>query len=362
MLAGLVSLMISPRAIAGALSLLLLTGPPVAAQNRDFVFVRFARYLEALRVQAGIPGMAAAVATGDQTIWAQGFGLADIEAGRAATPDTPFHVGDLTQLFSATAVLACVDRASVALDDPISQYADNIPEGSATVRHVLSHTSAGTPGAAFRYDPGRFTAVAPIVEQCAGDAFREILARDILHRLAMQSSVPGHDVGSDGASDAFDSATLQRYARVLAATAKPYSVDRRGRPTPSSVALPALTASTGLVSTVGDLARFTGALDDGVLLDEATLRLAWTPMTTPDGARLPHGLGWFTQTYNGTQLVWHFGVIGDAYSSLIVKVPARDLTFIVLATSDRLNSSFPLAGGDVTTSLFATLFLRLFII
>jgi hypothetical protein len=40
-------------------------------------------------------------------------------------------------------------------------------------------------------------------------------------------------------------------------------------------------------------------------------------------------------------------------------VPARRLTFILLANSDGLTSSFQLQAGDVTRSLFATLFLRL---
>jgi hypothetical protein len=57
--------------------------------------------------------------------------------------------------------------------------------------------------------------------------------------------------------------------------------------------------------------------------------------------------------------VWHFGQIPNAYSSLLIKVPERNITLILLANSDRLSAPFQLGRGDVTRSLFAALFLRL---
>ena len=67
------------------------------------------------------------------------------------------------------------------------------------------------------------------------------------------------------------------------------------------------------------------------------------------------------QYYNGEKLVWHFGNVPDAYSSLILKVPSRRLTLILLANSDGLSAPFSLHQGDVTSSLFARTFLRLFL-
>jgi hypothetical protein len=65
------------------------------------------------------------------------------------------------------------------------------------------------------------------------------------------------------------------------------------------------------------------------------------------------------QVYRGERVVWHFGNVPNAYSSLVLKLPARNVTFILLANSDDLSSPFQLAAGDVTRSVFATLFLRL---
>jgi hypothetical protein len=76
---------------------------------------------------------------------------------------------------------------------------------------------------------------------------------------------------------------------------------------------------------------------------------------------MPTGLGWFVQNYNGQRLYWQFGNIPGAYSSLILKVPARHVTLILLANSDGLSTPFPLQDGDVTSSLFAKTFLKLFV-
>ena len=46
---------------------------------------------------------------------------------------------------------------------------------------------------------------------------------------------------------------------------------------------------------------------------------------------------------------------------MIVKVPSRGLTLILLANSDGLSEPFALPNGDVNASVFAKAFLRLFV-
>ena len=76
---------------------------------------------------------------------------------------------------------------------------------------------------------------------------------------------------------------------------------------------------------------------------------------------MPTGLGWFVQNYNGQPVYWQFGLSQGAYSSLILKVPGKHLTLILLANSDGLSAPFALQEGDVNASLFARAFLRLFV-
>jgi len=72
------------------------------------------------------------------------------------------------------------------------------------------------------------------------------------------------------------------------------------------------------------------------------------------------GLGWFVQNYRDEPLVWQFDFTRDVSSALIVKLPARDLTFIVLANSDGLTRTSGLAAGDALASPFVKLFLLFF--
>ncbi|HZB24900.1 MAG TPA: hypothetical protein VE379_02130, partial [Vicinamibacterales bacterium] len=80
-----------------------------------------------------------------------------------------------------------------------------------------------------------------------------------------------------------------------------------------------------------------------------------------DGRAMPTGLGWFVQRYRDEPVVWQYGHVPDAYSSMIIRLPNRRVSLILLANSDGLAVPFELSSGDVTRSLFATLFLRLYI-
>ncbi|MBI4477088.1 MAG: beta-lactamase family protein [Acidobacteria bacterium] len=324
----------------------------------------FEQYLESLRQQAGIPGLSGAIVSEGRIVWERGFGYQDLENAVPATPDTPYLIADVSETFAAAILLRCVEHGLVALRDPMRRWTALLPESGATVRHVLSHTSEGEPGSEFRYDPPRFAALTPVAETCAGEPYRKAVTSSILEPLALLDSVPGHDLEQPVASlrEMFDPDTLLRYARVIGRLAKPYKVDKRGRVAPSEYPAKGLNAATGLISSARDLARYNAALDDDVLLRPETLAQAWTSVgVTKGGTPVPFGLGWFVQLYNGEQIVWHFGWTPDAFSSLVLKVPGRRLTLILLANSDGLSAYFPLAGGDVTTSLFARLFLRLFL-
>jgi CubicO group peptidase (beta-lactamase class C family) len=174
----------------------------------------------------------------------------------------------------------------------------------------------------------------------------------------MSDSVPGQDLEAvnDAASAAFDQATLTRYRAVLARIAKPYVV-RDGRPTLSEYPPKGINASAGLVSTVRDLARYDAAIDANVLMSSSTQRIAWTPFRLASGGEAPYALGWFVQSTVAGRAVWHYGQ-WSTFSSLMLKLPDRGVTLILLANSDGLSSRFPLALGDVTVSPFARAFVQ----
>jgi CubicO group peptidase (beta-lactamase class C family) len=329
---------------------------PAAAQ--ELVLSRFASYVESLRVQANIPGLAASIIGPNDVIWEQGFGWQDIERSIATRPDTPFPLDGITQLISATQVLRCVEEGRLSLDDRVGKYKPDSAEANATIRQVLSHTSGSPDNLAFQYRPDRLDLLARAVRACTGDSNRETVA-NLLERLAMIDSAPGADIIFPALlTEGIPSpSAVVRYRRVLERLATPYAVEQNGRATPSRYSQTTLTLGGGLISTVRDFAQFDLALKSGVLLRGDTLAAAWRPALGPGGRPLPHGLGWFVQSYRGEPVVWQFGETANASSSLVVTLPNRGVTFFLLANSDGLAKSFAPASADVTASPFVRLFL-----
>ena len=334
--------------------------PGSSAGQTEFLIARFQSYLNALRLQAGIPGMSAAIVLDGRTLWEAGFGRQNIESNLPATPDTPYYIGDLTQMFAATLVLQCVEAGALRLNEAtlMPDQSPQSPERSATIGQLLSHRV----GIGYFYDPGRFTALTPVVERCSGTSYRERLVSAIIDRLAMTRTVPGRDVTAL-VPPVFPAERLAAFDAVLRDLARPYAVDGRGRPAPSEYPAGGLDASNGIISTTRDLANFTAALETFVLVGADTLSGAWSTAPASPGpgvAPAPTGLGWFVQVYNGQPVVWHFGYTPGASSALYLRLPNRRLTLILLANGDALSAPYSLSNGDVTTSPFARLFLSLF--
>jgi len=344
--------------IALAALLVSLAVTPHASAQQELTFSLFERYIDALRVQANIPGLSAAIVQNERVMWTAAFGYADIEHAITARPDTPYHISGLTEALSSALLLEqCVETAHAALDDRVQQRVPAYSESNTTMRDLLSHRS---PGSGFKYDASRYaTGLTPLAEDCVGQGtpFRQALWEKIFDRLGMFDSVPAQNVDDSTADDRvqFNSIELDRFTGVLRRLALPYRVSGTSATVNTSVNR-SVDASTGAISTVLDLAKFDSAIDGAVLLHRESMAAMWT-----NQAGMPTGLGWFVQTYNGQKVVWQFGNTPGAYSSLILKVPERHLTLILLANSDGLSAPFPLQDGDVASSLFARTFLRLFI-
>ena len=335
----------------------LLFGQRPSAQGLTFSL--FERYLESLRVNAGIPGLSALVAQDGHELWAGGLGRADVNGFVAARPDTPYLVGGLSQTVGAALLLRkCVDQSFGELNDPVSAWVPGFAEAETTLAHLLAHVA---PSGAFNYNLTRFAALTPVIEACGKMDYPRLVAEEIFSRLSLTRSVPGTVLSAPTPEHlaTFGAPNVDRYARVLSDLATAYRVDTAGRATPTTLPLGGLDAATGLVTTVRDFARFDAVLRPSVdfLLRPETLVRAWE---TP-APHLPGGLGWFVQVHNGELVAWQFGEVKDAYSALVVKVPNRRLTFIAFANSDALAAPFARERWDVNASVFAELFLRVFL-
>jgi CubicO group peptidase (beta-lactamase class C family) len=327
----------------------------------DFVLSRFSDYLDALRVQAGIPGLAAAVVGPGDVMWEGAFGRQDVERNLPTRLDTPFQLDGTTQAFVGSLAIRCASDGWLSLDAPVSRFDPNSPDAHATVRQLLTHTTVGPNGLVFAYHPERLAPVAAAIAGCTDSTFRWGVSA-LFDQLAMKTSVPGSDVTALKApAEDFTESALEHYVDALGRLATPYAVDARGRATPSSYVASTLTPASGMISTIVDLERFDLGVKSGIVMRPEWRTLAWTPPLGANGRPLPHGYGWFVQTYHGGPIAWQFGVSDNASSSMIITVPQRGLTLILLANSSGLARPFDLSAGDVTVSPFARLFLSIFV-
>lgn len=348
----------------------LATGDRGAAQE-EFPYQIFGRYLQPLVQQIGMPGLAAVILQSGRIAWKGEYGYADAERKIPLTIDTPMPVGGITQAVSGVLVGVCIDRYRFEIDQDIRNIVPAFPVAETRIRQVLAHATGGR----FHYNPLYYSALTDVVESrgCANQTYRQATAVEVLERLAMTRSVPGLDVGRPEGAAAraqFSETAWSRYQSVLSEVALPYRIDARGRHFRSEYSTYGLDASSGLVSTANDLAKFEGELDkrNGVPLSFSTLDQMWSNTTftlTSGGTNFtvttPTGLGWFVTTDSNVRLVWTFGHVADASSALIVKMPSKRLTLIMLANSGGLAQGYDLENANVTSSPFVKIFLRLFI-
>jgi CubicO group peptidase (beta-lactamase class C family) len=346
-------------------------GGGISAQERGGVssvderMKRLEQQLEELRRALKIPGASAAIVKDQKLMWAKGFGLADVENKIPAAPETNYRIASLTKPVASTLLMQLVEQGKLDLDEPMAKYSPEFRERfggrSITVRHVFTHTSHDPSGESYWYDGYRFSHLSDVVARASGKPFRELLVRNVLDAVGMADSVPGQDVLDDRAqwSSFLDAEHARRYAAGLARLARPYRLQAtemiRGL-YPSR----GISAAAGLVSNVLDLAKYDLAVDGHTLVRAETQERGWTPASTPDGKKLPYGLGWFIQSHEGMRLAWHYGYWPESFSSLYVKLPERKMTLILLANSDGLSAPFFLGAGNVMRSPVAITFLRIF--
>jgi CubicO group peptidase (beta-lactamase class C family) len=308
--------------------------------------------------------MSAAVIRNRQLVWAQGFGFADVENKINATPKTPYHLASLTKTFASQIIMKLVEEGKIDLDDPVRKYGVKIRnDPGITIRHLLTHTSEGRPGSYYKYNGHRFGFLRKVVEKVTGKSFRELVVTQILEPTKMNDTAPELDRSRvKNFKEGDDPATPeQNFKRINKALAKPYALNGS-----CEMVLAGkypnwkhFGVSTGLISNVTDMSKYDKAIDDNAFISKQTQELAWAPTTSNSRKTLPYGLGWFVQHFAGTKLLWHYGW-EVSYSALILKVPERNVTFVIFANTDELSRPFRLGDGDVLNSPVALEFLKSF--
>ncbi|WP_433706109.1 serine hydrolase [Paraburkholderia sacchari] len=91
-----------------------------------------------LMTRTGIPGMAVAVVQGGQTVFAQGYGVANVTTQQNVDADTVFQLASVSKSLGATVVASQVGQGSVGWDTPITHLLPGFALSDAAVTAQLS--------------------------------------------------------------------------------------------------------------------------------------------------------------------------------------------------------------------------------
>ena len=377
--------------------------PPTASPEVSKAdFEDFAKALDRLAADIPLPGYAAVIVSDGAIVWRHGYGNADRENEVPCTPDTPFRLASLSKPLAAAPLMQLVEEKKLSLDDAMKKfkiypwfepgggswahYPSRYMEKSITVRHVLTHTSQNDPpGDGYRYSGNIFGDLTFVIEDVTRQSYPVILRERILEKAGMTRSlagqlVPGNPktaralakpyklVDGELAPGTYPGFGLQPDRDVTAwnldpAYRIPAATDaaRRALLADAYTPLDSSKTAAGVISTVLDLARFDMALDRDKLVSSESREAMFTASRTSDGRVLPYGLGWFVEEPDGLKIVWHYGWHPPTVSALYIKIPARKLTFIMLANSDGISANVPWAASGVRGSDIARLFLEQFV-
>jgi serine beta-lactamase-like protein LACTB len=304
-----------------------------------------------------IAALSIAVTRGDELVWAEAFGLADVELNVTANPRHRFRLGSVSKIVTATLAAELATRGVVDLDAPIARYLPDLPaqHHATTLRQLLTHRggirhyaqkddSAEAPGpidkrryltnadvlAVFINDPlvakpGEtvsystfgYTLASLVLESAAKLPFLDLVQRDIAAPLALKSL----------AGDEPFSVIADRVSGY-----HPGDVVRRGFPAfqgkwanaPQNN--PAYKwAGGGLLATPTDLARFGAAHLAPGKLSKTALTTLFTVQTERTERSPPLGLGWRIDEDSAKRLRWHHAGGQDGARASLVVYPKQKL-------------------------------------
>jgi len=309
--------------------------------------------IEKEMAENNVTGLSIAIVDDQRMVWSAGFGLSDAENRIIATPQTPYRMGSIAKLLTATAAMHMAERGQMDIDQPLSRY---LPEFSVksrfahtdpiTPRNIMSHHSglpanylsgmldnnpkyfttlvhdvsneyvSYPPNYIWAYSNLGLTLLGTAIERTAGLQYNQYIEQALFRPLGMRDSYFSSQPGLKG----YSNGKASEYLTL--------------RDLPSG----------GLVSNVEDLSNFikmifaNGRVGNQQILKPETLAEMFRPQNAqvPLDVDLRMGLGWMlssSEIKGGGIVANHGGSLLNFHSELRI-LPEHKLGVIVAANSD----------------------------
>lgn len=288
------------------------------------------------------------VARGDKVLFERGYGMANLELGVHNTADTVFRIGSLTKQFTAVATLQLQEQGLLQVDDTLSTYLPDYPQGDEiTLQELLTHTSGVPellvlpaitdnsrqpftideliatfkdlpldfePGTRFNYSNSGYVLLTKVIETVTGQPYAVYLKERIFEPLSMTHT-------------AYDNPKA-----VLKNRASGYVFLGSGYANADFVDLSIPSGAGALHSTLGDLYTWNQALTEETIITRASREAMIAKTVRMDPARPTdfYGYGQVLSIWNGHRLIEHSGAI-DGFAATLSSYPDDGLVVVVLS-------------------------------
>lgn len=314
-------------------------------------------FINAEMARQKIPGVALAVVKDGRPTIVKGYGFANLEHQVPVKAETVFQSGSVGKQFTAMAVMMLVEEGKIGLDEKISKYLGEVPEGwqTVTVRHLLTHTggltdyprdfdfrkdyteddllkrakevpTAFAPGEKWAYSNLGYVTLGIIIHKVSGKFYGDYLKERVFTPLGMTT------------------ARVITESDIVPNRSAGYTL-RSGEVKNQSWVSPSLntTADGALYLTLHDMIKWDEALTAGKLLSKTGFEAMWTPVKLNDGTLHPYGFGWALRKINGKPVIEHGGA-WQGFKAHVARYPDSKLTVIVFANLAQANQA-RLANG-----------------
>ncbi len=315
------------------------------------------RAMRAGLAEQNLPGLSVAVGVDGEVVWAEGFGWADLETRVPVAPNLRFRIGTASKVLTSAAVGLLLEKRQLRLDEEIQAYVPEFPRKPwpVTLRQLMGHLAGVRndggdegpllsarcarpvealqsfgerallfePGTRYRYSSYGWILVSAAVEAAADQPFLRFMDEQVFEPLGMD------DTTADTATEPVPDRVTPYFPR--------YAADPRyGLHLTRDLDYSCYAGASVFLSTPSDLVRFGMAINDGRLLQPATVELLQTSQRLPSGEETGYGLGWDVETVSlrgeQTRVVGHDGwTLGGTVASLMT-FPERGV--VVAVTSN----------------------------
>ncbi len=295
------------------------------------------------------PGGAFLVSESGKIIYKKAFGLANLELGVEMTSDNVFQIGSMTKQFTAVAILMLEEQGKLSVDDPISEFIPDYPNGNnITVSHLLTHTSGikdftkmktiskiaqkemtpkdmvdffkeepvdFSPGEKFQYNNSGYVVLGYLIELTSGEKYEDFIQKNIFDKIGMENSFYASD------------------QKVIKNRAYGYHQKTYGFINKTVIDFSVPFSSGSLMSTLNDMQKWQSALNQNLLLQSENLIKAFTRQSLSNGEKIEYGYGWHLKNEEGIPTIEHGGSI-FGFKSMGVYIPSKDIYVLGLSNCD----------------------------